>query len=561
MNIRAGRYARWLLLSLPLTLALVHSNAFFAPFSAPKNAVLLLATALLAALALISSSSLQPVHANRPLNIAASVFVALNLASAITSSRPALSLNAFAFTICGVLLFAAARPSHGGKDSATNFRHLQIAIAASASVVSLITIAQFFRLTTFGIDTTSQSRMRMSSTLGNPDFVATFLAIALPFAIALALSAARHRALHLSAALLIAVTTLLTGSRAGLITMAAGVAIMAFTAMRSQLTIRLAVLVATALACSLALGTTLNPRTPSEALRGRLFLWQVTLSGDAVLRPLGGGPGTFAYSYPPSLGRFFSDAAHQPLLRFAGNEQHAQNDFIEALHDTGWLGMASLLALFAAWFAAALRTLRHSHEHPANAAAIASVAAFCAAALFDFPMHRADTFALLCISMAVPFVRSERPSIPRPPISWPRYAAAALTLMLGSYFALSPLAASYQLAQGVSQESNQHFQPALASYQSALRLQPSSPDANFNLVRALAETGDFERALAQSAAAESYVNEPELFLLRARILQNQGRDDEALRELNRGLLNFPYSKQLRDEIAACELYHPAIPAQ
>lgn len=585
------RSARWLLLSLPLTLALIHSGAFFDPFSAPKNAAFLLITAIIAAFTLISLPALQRFQFKRPLPIAAAIFLCINLAAAIASSRPVLSLNAFAFTVCGVVLVTAAIQLLSRADAATKIRNLHIAITGSATLVALITIAQFFGFTTFGIDASSASRMRMSATLGNPDFVATFLAIALPAAIASALAPARLRApttLLIRAAnttapcpilsrffwrkggkppnylragsmasLLIALAILLTGSRCGIFAMTIGLAVHVLTSRPRHPRIRLAIAAATLLICSVAVTTTFNARTPSEVLRGRLFIWQVTLTDHAILQPLGTGLGTFAYNYPFNLGRYFSDPAHLPLLRFASHEQHAQNDFLEALHDTGWLGLASLLTVLAAWLIAALRILRSSASdtRPDTACAIASVAAFCAAALFDFPLHRADSLVLLCLSMAIPFASANQLSATQPRIPWPRYAAAAIILLLGSYFALAPLAASYQLALGASAESNQQFQQAIASYQNALRLQPSSPDANFNLVRALAETGDFDRALTQSIAAERYVNEPELYLLRVRILQNLDRDNEALRELNQGIRLFPYSKSLRKEIAVRDPSH------
>jgi len=549
-----------MLACLPLAVALVHSSAFIAPFSAPKDAVFLFASAVIAALVLLAF----PVRiGERGFWIAAAVFVVIMVAAGLTSSRPRLSLDAVAWTVSGVLLFFGSVRLLEGKDRSAQFRNVQIAITASAVVVAVIALAQFQGLSTFGVDAGAASRMRMSSTLGNPDFVAAFLAVALPAAIALALRPRRLRVPSIVAGLLIAIATLLTGSRGGVIAMATGIAVIGFAAMRSRRWIKAAIVAASLLACAVALGTSLNARAPMEALRGRIFIWQVTLSDHAVLRPLGGGPGTFAYDYPLSLGRFFSEPAHQPLLRFASRESHAQNDFVEALHDTGWLGMLSLLAVLAAWFLVALCSLGNSdaQTRPAIAAAIASVAAFCTAALFDFPMHRADTFALLCISMAVPFASIEGRSKPVPRSAWWSYAGAVLLLLLGSYFALGPLAASCELAKGELAEKDGRFEQALVLYRSALQWQPSSPDANFNLARALAKTGDFEGALAQSAAAEYYVNEPELYLLRGRILENQGRDDEALRKLHRGLLKFPYSKELRDEIAASELSHEPIPAQ
>ena len=53
-----------------------------------------------------------------------------------------------------------------------------------------------------------------------------------------------------------------------------------------------------------------------------------------------------------------------------------------------------------------------------------------------------------------------------------------------------------------------------------------------------------------STAAAKYVDEPELYLLRSRILSNAGRDAEALSEIQTALPRFPYSKALRNEAVA-----------
>jgi Flp pilus assembly protein TadD len=115
------------------------------------------------------------------------------------------------------------------------------------------------------------------------------------------------------------------------------------------------------------------------------------------------------------------------------------------------------------------------------------------------------------------------------------------------------LAASFEVAKGQLDEDHEHPESSSAAYRAALRWDPSSPDANFNLVRALAKAGDVSGALAQSKAAARYVNEPELYILRSRILQNADRKNEARRELEEALQHFPYSEELRREIASLPL--------
>ena len=559
----ARRCARWLLLALPPALALAHSSIVSPPFSAPKNAILLLATSGLAAVALLSSAAWRPGTNQRRFWIAAAVFVALNIFAAVLSHHPMLAVESVEWIVCGALLIAAASELLSGEDSAICLRNLLIAITSAAGLVSFVTIAQFAGIDLsglFGAYSNGTGRMRMVATLGNPDFVATFLAAAMPAALGLALLTRRFRALSVASAVLIGVAILLTGSRGGALAMTAGIAVVALTAMRRQPWSRFAVIAVLLAVCAATAGTEFNARTPVESMRGRIFIWQVSLSGGEAQLPLGSGPGTFAYDYPTRLGRFFAQPGHEPLLRFATQERHAQNDFVEAWHDTGWLGLTSQLALLGAWFALALRRLRAAdvETRPAVSAAIATVTALCVASLFDFPMHRAETWAMLYLSMAVPLVRrsSSIASVPRS--VWPRYAGAVSILVLGGFSAFAPLAASYQLAKAERNENEGQLQLSVAAYRAALRWQPSSPDANFSLARVLANSGDLDGALAQSIVAANYVDEPELYILRSRILANAGRDDEARRVLDAAVPVFPYSTDLRDE-AAAYAPHPAAP--
>ncbi|MDR3726962.1 MAG: O-antigen ligase family protein [Terracidiphilus sp.] len=551
MENAARRGAYWLALSLPLTTALVFSSAFLAPFSAPKNAIFVLTACALAALALLFSSERKLEREERWFWIAGAAYVAITVVSAMLSQSRGLCLDSVEFTVCGVLLFAAVRAALGGERRVLNTRNVQSAIAAVAVLVSLVTGAQFFGMQApgaFGFLSNYTGRMRMYSTLGNPDFVAAFLSVALPVAIGLSLKAQRLRAFWVAASVLIGVAVLLTGSRGGVIALAAGITVIAFTGMRR----RVPMLVAVVVVCALAAGTQLNARTPWESLRGRILIWQVSLGGGAARSALGSGPGTFAYEYPVRLGQFFAEPGRQPLLRFASAERHAQNDFVEAWHETGWLGLGSLLALLGAWFAVAIRRLRTAGGEIRTqiAVAIASVSAFSAAALFDFPMHRAETWSMLWLSMAVPLLSPTLPAVPQRRRAWLHHAGAVALLVAGSYAAFAPLAASFETAKGESEEDQGRLESSQRAYRAALRWERWSPDANFDLVRAEAKAGDFSDALAQSKIAIRSANEPELYLLRSRILQNAGRENEARHELEAATRLFPYSKELRDEAAS-----------
>jgi putative inorganic carbon (hco3(-)) transporter len=561
----ARKVAYWLLLSLPLTTALFFSSAFSPEFAAPKNAIFTATAVSLAALALLYSSRWQPEKGDRAFWVAIVAFLALNMVSALLAHDRSLCIESVAFSSCGVLLLAGAPGALTGHGQKT--RGLLVAIAAAASLVALVTVAQFFRIDLHGVlgfTSNYAGRMRMYSTLGNPDFVASFLAVAMPAALALSLTAPRLRALWIAASVLIGGAVLLTGSRGGAIAMAAGVSVVALTLKRKRaVRVSVPILAGALVVCALAAGTGLNPRTVSESLRGRMIIWQVSLGEGAAQSAFGAGPGTFAYIYPAELGRFFTQPGRDSMLRFATHERHAQNDFVEAWHDAGWLGLASLVALLGTWFAMAIQRLRKSEEEarPAISVAIAAVLALCFASLFDFPMHRAETWSLLWVLMAVPLASAAVLPVRIRRFTGLKVAGAALLIVAAAYGAFAPLAASYRLAQGELDENNERLDSSVKAYRAALRWEASSADANFDLVRALARTGDVSGALAQAAIATRYVNEPELYILRSRILLDAGSKAEARRELETAVRLFPYSEELRDEIASYSLPDSGAPSR
>jgi O-antigen ligase len=549
MNSVAELWTRRIVVSLPLLLGLTFIPALASPFSVPKTAIFVLLSFVFGGLVLSTASDLKMREGERNLWIAVLVYIAIVVTCAAVSPLRYLSTSRVAFATGGLLLFGAARFVLAGKT-----RALLLTISGTATLVALFTIAQFWNLDLLafsGVSGVSASRMRMYSTLGNPNFVASFLAAAVPAPIALALGKCHQRAPWIVTSLVIAMGIVLTGSRAGVLALVAAVVVFGAITIRNRVA-WWSVIAGLAIVCVCVAIVHFNPRTATESLHGRYFIWKVTLADGAARSALGSGPGSFGYLYPIRMGRFFSDPSHANLLRYAGHERHAQNDFVEAWHDTGWLGLTSLLAIFGLWLGLMRIHLRDEQAsvRAATATAVAGVAALLVTAMFDFPLHRAETWTLLWLWMAVPFAKQESPT-PRALRFVPvRCFGAGLLIVVGGCFAFVQVASSYWLRQGQIQEREGHVEAARKSYRSALRWERESPDANFNFVRAMAKTGDLSGALAQSHVASRFVNEPELIILRSRIQQNIGNIDLAMHELQSGMRMFPYSQELREELAS-----------
>ncbi len=100
---------------------------------------------------------------------------------------------------------------------------------------------------------------------------------------------------------------------------------------------------------------------------------------------------------------------------------------------------------------------------------------------------------------------------------------------------------------GQRAEGDHAYRTAEDFYREALRWRPADPDAHFDLARCRAATGDFQSALQEADAAQRYVDEPELWVLRIRIRRAMGDEQRARKELQQAQERFPYAPVLRAE--------------
>ena len=274
------------------------------------------------------------------------------------------------------------------------------AVAAAGAVVSLIAILQYagadpFRLFGWAGPAAGSPRMRVFSTLGNPNFVAAFLTAALPAAWATGalLPDRRKRVLFLAAGgLLLAGGILATGSRAPAL---AALGVAAWAMFRSLRRWYLAIL---PVLFGLLLVGVSTARPLADTLEGRLFIWRVSLP-HAFESPLtGGGPGSFQLNYPAwETARL---AVARDEARFAGFQRHSHNDYLETLVDYGVPGLLLLLTIPALLLGRFCFPKRGSAGTAAEGAA-AGVIALMALALVDFPLHRPAEAFLFWLLLAL----------------------------------------------------------------------------------------------------------------------------------------------------------------
>lgn len=530
-SLRAGR---WIIALLPAATSLFFVPALASPFLVAKESLFFAAASVAIACAL---PSLRYTNLRGQVGAALAAAIFWIVATWAASTLKYLGLSAMLLTLWGILLFFAATVLLRGVE-----QRFIVALSISAALVSLVAIAQYslhfdpFML--FGSSSTQEGRMRVFSTLGNPDFTGEFLAACLPAVCSLPGRTRRFGVLALS---LIAIAC--TGSRAAML--AAAIALLVWTWTSTDASTARKALVAIALCVALAAGTLgitrWNGRSVGTALQGRLTIWRVALHNSAWT---GYGPGTFSYVYLPRAGDAMRDGVRIDPA-FVSAERHAQNDLVEVVVEYGYIGAIVVLVFLGLWLRAVLR--RRSEY---TALSLATVAALLAESLFDFAMHRGETIALMAIAMALPLAVAPETRESRRAMITAR-AALAFVLAVGcTVLACFPIYSSRLTRRGLLSESAGDFKGAIGFYGRALKADYENGDAWFGLARAEARDEQYRAALDTSADATRFIAEPELWILRARILESMDANAEAVREMERAATIFPFSSLPKSEIEA-----------
>jgi hypothetical protein len=544
--IRANLAANCLAAALPVV-ALAFVPSLDSPFLAAKTGVLLLAGALAAVFLGAGESTivLRPAGKVNLVRFAAIAWCAVISASLLMARHwadawPALAPIAAAACIFWTLLRVRVPAPK-----------LFAGIAIAAVCVALLALAgrAGFDLPRFFAGAPAPGRMSAAATLGNPLFVGSFLAAS--FWSIFGLDRLRRAWRYIAMAIVLAGMAA-TAERT--VAVAFGVGAVVFVAAGAVGSVRRRTLQAIAilLVVGLLFGAARagNPRSFDTAFRGRIFLWSTALRH---VTPLGTGPGSFYRVYGENL-RAEAQAIPQTSFHFVRYEADAHSIAVQALAETGVGGFAALAAIFALWYRMAWAR-RHI---VAVRCALAGVAAFLAAGLLDDPLARPEGLTLLAFWLAVPWLfadvgdakdseapirrASRRGLLQR--VAAPACVALAIVLVAA---AGATLYASYAVAAGVSAEGRADWAGAERLDRAALRVDPASRDAQFNLVRALCQSGRFEACFDESDRALAWVNEAELHLIRVRALEMLGRDTAAREELLDSRAQFPWSAELQQE--------------
>lgn len=362
------------------------------PFSQPKVFFLVAAVAV-SVLAFPGRIYAAWLELGSPLQqLTAAWLVALSLAAIFGRS---VALDAFLLPVAGLGWFLATQ------RTVPDARLFARALELSATCIAAIALAQMLHVDPFvwmgwSSSTDPGDRMRVFSTLGNPNFVAAYLCGSLPLSLA-SLRQPRKSWAHGVALPIQLGGIVATGSRAPLLALVA-VAIWWMALRQWGLLRRLAIAAAFAL---LAASLLQSGRSLAAKLEGRAYIWSVAVPHLLEHPLLGVGPGGFATMYPAWEAVNWSQGHYlEQQKAFSAPMDHAHNDFLELLVEGGAVSLAAWMALMAALLGRVARQLR-ARANGITAGASAGVVAILGVALVDFPLHRPAELFLLWSLLAL----------------------------------------------------------------------------------------------------------------------------------------------------------------
>ena len=387
--------------------------------------------------------------------------------------------------------------------------------------------------------------MRSAGTLGNPLFVASFLSSA-AFGVC---GWVRLRGVFRWASPGAVLTALMaTGERTALAGICAGgVCWLVCASWRSRQRILAAALFAFVMVALSAAVQVLNPRGVEAAAEGRVFLCRTSLHDLSLI---GNGAGGFYGRYAANL-RDLAPVMPERSFQFVAYEDQAHNVLVQQIVEAGVGGAAFFLGLISAWFGFAWKERRRIEVR----VAMAGVAAFAGAGVFDNLLGRPEGLLLLACWMVLPLLpldQSDAVFEERPHAGQFRGQGSARLLLAGCSVALVfgagiSLLSSYATFAGERAEEVAQWTRAQQWLRVAIAVDPAARDARFDLVRVLCEAGEYESCLSEAERALPWVNEAELHLLRVRAFEALGHADAAAKELTAAREQFPWSRDLRDE--------------
>lgn len=418
-------------------------------------------------------------------------------------------------------------------------RHLETALIIAATGVALFALKQFLLPAWLDPGFHALGKMKIYSSLGNPNLAALMILPAVPLAAFRARRAIHAWRLAYAAIVFVLFTGLLaTQSRHALLALM----VTAVLALLWLFPSRRRLLVALILGAAVTVGILLWIEIPSSLLhsiQGRWFIWNT--AGEMLWQhPWAGvGLGHFGLLHPDYQAQLFATGQFENYYDNAALIEEAHNQFLHWGATTGGFGLLGFVALCAAvlqkgWRSALLR----ERAPQLYLALLASLVAMLFVATLAYTAT-ALVFWLL-LALAWRHIESPSPGIPLPAALRPIILIAVAGMLLpAGLWAWRDLRGGHYEARGDIHMEERDLWSASRAYQDGLSACPACTSLRKKQANVLFLTGQWESALLELRAAQRGSGDVALRILEGEILARLQRLDEAVEVYRRIRATFP----------------------
>lgn len=427
------------------------------------------------------------------------------------------------------------------RDDASE-RWIETALVIAASGVALFALKQWLLPDWLNPGFHALGKMRVYSTLGNPNLAAFVLLAALPIAFFGARTAARpQRALSWVALLLLATALLAAQSRQALLV--AGLLVPIGYAWLGSPRQRRYAIASLAIACvlivtGLSLGLVDWSGAQGHTAKGRVLIWLSALY-MLIHHPLTGvGLGHFELQHASAQAALFASGHFDAFMDNAGAVKDAHNDLLHFAATTGLAGLVSfgafcLAAMSAAWRFEAMR-VEQPGLYLAGAASIGTM-------LFTAVLPHAATALVFWLILGLVLRRCELPVVEWSPGWGATRTIAFLALaiiIVWSIWSYRELRA--EVEEGRARRLMEQHDPWLAEqkYREALAWSRNGERLKYHATTLFLAERPAE-ALVELDAASRWSGDVGIPILQAEILTRLGRYDQAIAIYRRLIAAFP----------------------
>lgn len=460
----------------------------------------------------------------------------------------------------GIVFFSAMNDCAGDRCARSS---LCCAWAASL-IVSLLALLQHF-----GADISSLrgGLHRVYATLGNPNFVASYLALVLPASYFAWLSPGRGRLtprIGFTAALIGTAALFVTGARGGILAVCGGT-VLAGAILRPPIDGRrlcILLLAIATLMVTLYLPSPLNKSSAGAIAKiteftggqaggvaWRAMVWRVgwRMALDHPLR--GSGIGSFPLLYLPRLADFLDEPGHQRYIALAeGGIDRAHQEYLQIWVELGLAG----LFLFA-WFVyavlhASVNTAREAARWPVMLCA--GCLAFLIEGLVSYPLHLPASAVTFFAFAGILGAGDGIEKTLRLKSLAMRASAAAVAIGIAAaalLSAFSTFVSEIHYARGFDAFNRDAIAPALSELTRAIHWQPHNGRARFFRGLCLSENGAYDAALQEMRAALATYSHQAIYLEMGKTYGKMGNRKEESR-----LVEMAHRMNPRDLVALLE---------